>query len=192
MTIKEILQKDASFRYQLLDRMGQDCCYYLGNGGRREKHLWADNVPKQIEYMKAIYNSFPEGKKPEWMDMEEILDYEQRMLEPVLSVGEFKAKQNEILLQYGGRLSEACEAMNSLNLHFIRTHNAWTGGNFHRGILEIYRGRKVYNFEYDFMCPHCPSIIYGYMWQWKEHHTLLALEMLESHIEETGVRFYWS
>lgn len=192
MTIKEILQKDASFRYMLLDRMGQDCRYYLGNGGRCEKYLWAGSVSEQIEYMKAIYNSFPEGEKPEWMDMEEILDYEQRMLEPVLSVEEFKAKQNEILLQYGGRLPEACEEMNSLNLHFIRTHNGWTGGNFHRGILEIYRGRKVYNFEYDFMCPHCPDIIYGYMWQWKEHHTLLALEMLESHIEETGVRFYWS
>ena len=192
MDIQEIICKDVSFRYQLLGRLEMDCLYYLGSGGRHEKHLWAGNVPEQIEYMKALYNSFSPSEKPDGITMEEILEYEQRMLEPVLSVEEFKTKQNEILLQYGGRLPEACEEINSLNLHFIRTHNGWTGGNFHRGILEIYRGRKVYNFEYDFMCPHCPGIIYGYMWQWKEHRTLLALEMLESHIEETGVRFYWS
>lgn len=192
MTIKEILQKDASFRYMLLDRMRQDCRYYLGNGGRCEKYLWAGSVSEQIEYMKAIYNSFPEGEKPEWMTMEEILDYEQRMLEPVLSVGEFKAKQNEILLQYGGRLPEACEEMNSLNLHFIRTHSGWMGGNFNKGILEIYEGRKVYNFEYNFMFPQCLGDFYEYMRQWKEKGLLSALQMLQDHAEKTGVLFCWA
>lgn len=192
MTIKEILQKDASFRYMLLDRMGQDCRYYLGNGGRCEKYLWAGSVSEQIEYMKAIYNSFPEGEKPDWMTMEEILDYEQRMLEPMLSVEEFKAKQNEILFQYGGRLPEACEEMNSLNLHFIRTHNGWMGGNFNNGILEIYDGRKVYNFEYNFMFPQCLGDFYKCMDQWREKGLLSALQMLQDHAEKTGVLFCWA
>lgn len=175
MTIKEILQNDASFRYQLLDRMGQDCRYYLGNGGRCEKYLWAGNVPEQIEYMKAIYNNFPEDEKPEWMTMEEILDYEQRMLESVLSVEEFKAKQNEIFLQYGGRLPEACEEMNSLNLRFIRTHNGWTGGKINRGILEHYDGSQVYNFVYDFMIPNDIPILHKYIYDWV-HGDLESLE----------------
>lgn len=192
MEINGILRKDASFRYQLLGRMGADCLYYLGNGGRCAKHLWAGNVPEQIAYMKAIYNSFPDGEKPDWMSMEEILDYEQRMLEPVLSVEEFKAKQNEILLQYGGRLPEACEEMNSLNLHFIRTHSGWMGGNFNKGILEIYEGRKVYNFEYDFMFPQCLGDFYEYMRQWKEKGLLSALQMLQDHAEKTGVLFCWA
>lgn len=191
MTIKEILQKDASFRYQLLDRMGHDCRYYLGNGGRCEKYLWADNVPEQIEYMKAIYNSFPEGEKPEWMTMEEILDYKQRMLEPVLSVGEFKAKQNEILLQYGGRLPEACEEMNSLNLRFIRTHNGWTGGKINSGILEHYDGRQVYNFVYDFMIPNDIPILHKYIYDWA-HGDLESLEKIWGLVEENGLVFYWS
>lgn len=192
MDIQEIVCKDVSFRYQLLGRLEMDCLYYLGNGGRCEKHLWAGNVLEQIEYMKALYNSFLEEEKPNGITMEKILEYEQRMLEPVLSVEEFKAKQNEIFRKYGGRLSEACEEMNSLNLHFIRTHSGWTGGNFNKGILEIYGGRKVYNFEYNFMFPQCLGDFYEYMRQWKEKGLLSALQMLQDHAEKTGVLFYWS
>lgn len=192
MTIKEILQKDASFRYMLLDRMRQDCRYYLGNGGRREKHLWADNVPKQIEYMKAICNSFPEDEKPDWMTMEEILEYEQRMMEPVLSVEEFKAKQNEILLQYGGRLPEACEEMNSLNLHFIRTHNGWMGGNLNKGIMEAYEGGKVYNFGYDFMVPNVTRELCDAIHEWRSFWEVSALEKICGYVENNGVSFKWA
>lgn len=32
--------------------------------------------------MKKLWDSFPEGSKPEWLTMEKILSYEERMLRP--------------------------------------------------------------------------------------------------------------
>lgn len=82
MKIQDILNNDESFRYQLLGRMQSDCKYYLGNEGksRHPKHLWAGNEKDQIEYMKAIWESFAENKKPEWLTYEEILEYEKQMV----------------------------------------------------------------------------------------------------------------
>ncbi len=72
-------EHDETFRYQMLDRMRSDCEYYLGNGNRHSKHLWAGNEHNQILYMKALWNSFPEGEKPEWLSMEKICIYEKMM-----------------------------------------------------------------------------------------------------------------
>jgi hypothetical protein len=69
------------FNYMLLGRLQSDCEYYLGFGGRSESSLWAGNVTGQIEKMKELWNSFPEGHKPEWLTYEGILDYEKRMSE---------------------------------------------------------------------------------------------------------------
>lgn len=76
---KSILQNDETFRYRLLDRMKTDCNYYLGNGNRLDKFLWAGNVESQIAYMKALYNSFSDDKKPEWISLEDINNYEDAM-----------------------------------------------------------------------------------------------------------------
>ena len=76
---KSILQNDETFRYQLLGRMQTDCNYFLGNGNRLDKFLWAGNVESQIAYMKALYNSFPDDKKPEWISLEDINNYEDAM-----------------------------------------------------------------------------------------------------------------
>ena len=57
----------------------QDCNYYLGNGNRYEKHLWAGNVKDQIIEMKRIYKLFNEDKKPEWLTWNQILGYEELM-----------------------------------------------------------------------------------------------------------------
>jgi hypothetical protein len=65
--------------YQLLDRLRSDCDYYLGNGNRSEKHLWAGNVDAQIKKMKELWNSFPKDAKPEWLSMNDILTYEKKM-----------------------------------------------------------------------------------------------------------------
>jgi hypothetical protein len=54
-----------------------DCDYFLGYGNRCEKHLWAEDVPKQIQKMKELHNNFEE--KPEWLSMAEIEDYEKQM-----------------------------------------------------------------------------------------------------------------
>lgn len=40
---------DHSGDYVLLDRLRTDCDYFLGAGGRSEKHLWAGNVHAQIK-----------------------------------------------------------------------------------------------------------------------------------------------
>lgn len=77
MTIEEILCRPEEFRYMLLNRMQVDCEYYLTS--KHPKFLWANNEYKQIEYMKAIWNSFPDDGKPEWLTMEQIENYEKKL-----------------------------------------------------------------------------------------------------------------
>ena len=83
MTKEEVLQHDKKFRYMLLSRMQSDCEYYLNYGNRNPKRLWAGNERKQIEYMILLHDSFKEDEKPQWLSLDEILDYQKRMLEPV-------------------------------------------------------------------------------------------------------------
>ena len=77
--VSTVLTWSLQFRYQMLDRMKQDCEYFLGHGNRATKYLWAGSVADHIEYMKALWWSFPESGKPEWLTLEEIKDYERRM-----------------------------------------------------------------------------------------------------------------
>ena len=73
---------DLEYRYMLLDRLKQDCEYFLGNGnGNAEHSLWAKDIDEQIEKMKEIYNSFSEEEKPDWITIEDINNYEKRMKE---------------------------------------------------------------------------------------------------------------
>lgn len=67
-------------KYMLLSRMEMDCDYYLGYGNRQKKHLWAGDEKEQIENMKALWNSFPENEKPEWLTMKQIEEYEREMI----------------------------------------------------------------------------------------------------------------
>ena len=78
MKIEEILQRDERFRYMLLSRMRCDCDYYL-HFSDHPKRLWTHNEYKQIEYMKAIWESFPANGKPEWLSMQRIEYYERKM-----------------------------------------------------------------------------------------------------------------
>lgn len=68
---------DPEFNYRMLDRLKSDCDYFLGNGNRSEKHLWAGNCEAQIAKMREIYNSLEE--KPEWLSEEDIDNYEKEM-----------------------------------------------------------------------------------------------------------------
>lgn len=70
---------DKVFNYQMLDRLKQDCEYFLGAGNRQEKSLHQGSIEKQIEYMKALYNSFEKDEKPEWCNMQDIKNYKLRM-----------------------------------------------------------------------------------------------------------------
>lgn len=72
--------EDEKNKYAMLGRMRSDCEYYLNDFVRNEKHLWSLKVEDHIEDMKALYNSFPDDKKPEWLSMEDIEKFEKEML----------------------------------------------------------------------------------------------------------------
>lgn len=74
-----VLAWEPTLRYQMLDRMKADCEYFFGGGNRIEKYLWAGSVADQIDYMKAIWWSFPDSERPEWLTLADIEDYERRM-----------------------------------------------------------------------------------------------------------------
>ena len=72
------MNEDNKFDYMMLDRLRQDCEYFLGNGNGSERNLWAGNVEDQIAEMRKIYDKLPE--KPEWLSLEDIDKYEKDML----------------------------------------------------------------------------------------------------------------
>lgn len=74
------MEKDYKNEYRLLDRLRQDCEYYLSNGNRNPKYLWAGNELEQIEKMRELYNKFPDDLKPEWITIEDINKYKDKML----------------------------------------------------------------------------------------------------------------
>jgi len=69
---------DNTFNYQMLSRLQSDCDYWLGNGNRCDKHLWAGNPKDQIAEMRRIYDLLPE--KPEWLTVDQIDQYEKDMV----------------------------------------------------------------------------------------------------------------
>ena len=66
--------------YVLPDRLRADCDYFLGAGGRSEKHLWAGSVHAQIKKMRELHDALPE--KPEWLTAEAIDRYAVQMAAP--------------------------------------------------------------------------------------------------------------
>lgn len=71
------VSEDVKFNCMMLSRLQSDCDYYLGNGKRSERVLWAGNVDDHIAEMKRLWNNLK--VKPEWLSMEEIEDYEKQM-----------------------------------------------------------------------------------------------------------------
>jgi len=78
MSNKPAENPDREFNYMMLSRLKMDCDYFLGNGQIYGNHLHQGNVPDQIKYMKSLWNGFTE--KPEWLTMEQIEEYEKKML----------------------------------------------------------------------------------------------------------------
>ena len=72
------MKKNQTFRYQMLSRLQSDCEYYLGHGNRSPKVLWALDEKEHIDEMKKIWNELDE--KPEWLTMEQIEEYEAKMI----------------------------------------------------------------------------------------------------------------
>lgn len=79
--VEDIETELKSFNYMMLDRLRIDCDYFLGNGNGQLKHLYYKDVDKHIEKMKKIYNSFSEEEKPEWISLNDINNYKDKMTE---------------------------------------------------------------------------------------------------------------
>lgn len=60
--VAETVPYNYEHEYRLLSRMKRDCEYFLGAGGRAEKHLWAGNVREQIAKMRELYDALPENR----------------------------------------------------------------------------------------------------------------------------------
>ena len=75
----EMLDIPSRYRheYMMLDRLRCDCEYYLHNGGRNPKCLWAQDERKQIAEMRRLYDILP--VKPEWLHSGDIDEYELEM-----------------------------------------------------------------------------------------------------------------
>lgn len=72
------------YNYAFLRRLQKDCEKFLGESKRDINVLYTHDISKQIETMKEIYNTFleKEGDKPSWISMDDILEYEKKMLPP--------------------------------------------------------------------------------------------------------------
>lgn len=71
------LNGDERFRYMMLNRMQSDCDYYLGNGNRCARHLWAGNESDHVAIMRALWHSLP--IKPEWLTLGQLNDYAKQL-----------------------------------------------------------------------------------------------------------------
>ena len=76
-----INEKETEYKYMFLDRMRMDCGYVIDTCGATPssmKHLWFENDPvTHIEAMKYLWSILPE--KPEWLTMEQIVEYESKL-----------------------------------------------------------------------------------------------------------------
>lgn len=98
--LKELLSQDNRYKYMMLDRLIQDCKYYLGYGNRCSKHLWAKDEHKQIELIKGLYNSFSEDEKPNFITMEDIKYYKKQMCDKEYIKEMLENKLKDIDLEY--------------------------------------------------------------------------------------------
>ena len=104
--IDDMIHKDDTFKYQMLSRLQMDCDYFLGNGNRAEKYLWATNVPDHIKLMRALYNSFEDDKKPEWLTEQDIDNYEKEMSKTDKVQESLEQNEEE---GWGDDIQEICE-----------------------------------------------------------------------------------
>lgn len=123
--INDLVHKEDTFRYQMLSRLQMDCDYFLGNGNRADKHLWAGNVPDHIKIMRALYNSFSDDKKPEWISMEDIDNYEKEMTNaPADSKEKAQLTESAILDKIGNIIPEGYKEYMLSNDFTAKTFNS--------------------------------------------------------------------
>jgi hypothetical protein len=66
------------FSYMLLGRYEADILYFLGSGGRNERHLYFNT---KEEHIKETINQWKKlSPKPEWLRASKLIEYKKRML----------------------------------------------------------------------------------------------------------------
>jgi len=95
---KEEDEKIKKSDYMMLDRLRTDCEYFLGNGNGFLGSLYYKDIDKHIEEMKKLYKSFSEQEKPEWISLEDIYNYKQKMNEKLKETN-FKKQDYKYIIQ---------------------------------------------------------------------------------------------
>ena len=96
--LKKERENPGKYDYMMLDRLRTDCEYFLGNGNGYLGHLYYKDIDKHIEEMKKIYESFSNEEKPEWMSLEDIDNYKQKMNEKLKETN-FKKQDYKYIIQ---------------------------------------------------------------------------------------------
>lgn len=183
MNCADVLKHDDKFRYMLLSRMKSDCDYYLGNGSRHAKHLWAGDEVEQIAYMKALWNSFGENDKPEWLSFEQILEYEQKI----------GVKAVLVEMDYKGYYERFALTPEEFQKEFPDTYKNF--GPFEGVVNTLGKGGELSSFEYsdsDTLRPmvhiwFCPTNIGSDLWE--TFFTDMELGLPESDIEAGNLAY---
>jgi hypothetical protein len=116
------ISNNESFNYRLLSRLQSDNDYYLGAGNRSERQLWAGSVDEQIKQMKSIWHEL--RVKPEWLSMEDILEYETKMKNKFSDGGSIE-QQNYAMIQSDNKaIMHHSKELNSV-LKTNKTVPAW-------------------------------------------------------------------
>ena len=79
--IREMTATSPDKRLNLLRMFSMDMEYYLTNGpihGYSDRNLSCGNFADQQAVMKALFESFPDDKKPEWITLDKIEGYQSR------------------------------------------------------------------------------------------------------------------
>ena len=74
---KDVINKPLEFRYQMLGRLQQDAEYYFKHPN--PKHLWALDPIEHADDMVALWNSFSNSEKPEWLTVKQLNDYVKKL-----------------------------------------------------------------------------------------------------------------
>ena len=69
---------EQKIEYMMLARLQADCDYFLDFGGRSTNVIWGNSVQEHIFEMKRLWNCLT--IKPIWLTWEEIISYENLML----------------------------------------------------------------------------------------------------------------
>lgn len=96
--VKEKQENIRKSDYMMLDRLRTDCEYFLGNGNGFLVSLYYKDIDKHIEEMKKLYKSFLEQEKPEWISLEDIDNYKQKMNEKLKETN-FKKQDYKYIIQ---------------------------------------------------------------------------------------------